>query len=192
MTRKLEVAVVLGSTRENRFCGKVADWVVRGASADERFALDLIDPLQLNLPCHLEAEEGLAVQGLSAQVAAADGFIIVTPEYNHGYTASLKNLIDSAYEEWNAKPVGFVSYGGLSGGLRAVEQLRQVFAELHAVTMRDGVPISNPWDELDEKGEIAPSELRQRALKSMLDQLAWWGSALAEARRAAPYKQRAA
>ncbi len=74
-------------------------------------------------------------------MAEADAFLVVTPEYNHGYPAALKELIDSVYEPWHAKPVAFVSYGGASGGIRAVEQLRQVFAELHAVTLRDGVQL---------------------------------------------------
>jgi NAD(P)H-dependent FMN reductase len=79
--------------------------------------------------------------------------VVVTPEYNHGYTAALKQLIDAVKAEWVAKPVGFVSYGGVSGGLRAVEQLRLVFAELHAVTIRDGVSFAMAWNRFDEAGE---------------------------------------
>ncbi len=89
---------------------------------------------------------------LEEKIAEADAFIIVTPEYNHGYTAALKELIDSCYEPWHAKPVGFISYGGVSGGLRAVEQLRQVFAELHTVTIRDTVSFSNVWAQFDAAG----------------------------------------
>jgi hypothetical protein len=72
-------------------------------------------------------------------IDAADAFVVVTPEYNHSYPASLKHAIDMAHGEWNTKPVAFVSYGGISGGLRAVEALRLVFAELHATTIRDTV-----------------------------------------------------
>ncbi len=77
-------------------------------------------------------------------LSEADAFIVVTPEYNHSFTASLKFVLDLVYEPWQGKPVAFVSYGGISGGLRAVEQLRLVFAELHAVTVRDTVSFANP------------------------------------------------
>jgi NAD(P)H-dependent FMN reductase len=79
------------------------------------------------------------VASITLRLANADAFVVVTPKYNHNFPAPLKNAIDWRYNKWRAKPVGFVSYGGMGGGLRAVEQLRQVFAELHAVTVRDAV-----------------------------------------------------
>ena len=83
---------------------------------------------------------------MTPRLAAADAFVVVTPEYNHSYPAPVKTLIDWHFTEWQAKPVGFVSYGGMSGGLRAVEHLRGVFAELHAVTVRDTVSFHGAWD----------------------------------------------
>ena len=98
---------------------------------------------------------------LNERVASCDAFIVVTPEYNHGYPAPLKALIDSFGPEWHAKPVAFVSYGGISGGLRAVEQLRLVFAELHAVTIRESVSFAGAWEQFDPEGRTAQSRARR-------------------------------
>ena len=115
---------------------------------------------------------------------------MVTPEYNHSFPAPLKNAIDWHFKEWRAKPVGFVSYGGISGGLRAVEQLRQVFAELHAVTVRDTVSFHGAWTQFDSEGRLKDPERYEKGTQSMLDQLAWWGQALREARSQRPYVAR--
>jgi NAD(P)H-dependent FMN reductase len=96
-------------------------------------------------------------------------------------------LIDSVGKEWQAKPVAFVSYGGVSGGLRAVEQLRQVFAELHAVTIRDGVTFAHVWESLDASGELVASEAACEAAARMLAQLRWWARTLRDARAVSPY-----
>jgi NAD(P)H-dependent FMN reductase len=111
----------------------------------------------------------------------------VTPEYNHGYPAPLKALIDSAGVEWHAKPVAFVSYGGVSGGLRAVEQLRLVFAELHAVTIRDSVSFPGAWEQFDETGALRNPERAHRGMKTLVARLHWWAVALRQARSMAPY-----
>ena len=122
-----------------------------------------------------------------ARLAAADAFVIVTPEYNHSYPASLKTLIDWHFTEWQAKPVAFVSYGGLAGGLRAVEHLRGVLAELHAVTVRDTVSFHQAWERFGpDSRPVDPAECTTAA-KTMLDQLVWWARALREARTARPY-----
>lgn len=112
----------------------------------------------------------------------------MTPEYNHSYPASLKNVIDWHNAQWHAKPVAFVAYGGLSGGLRAVEHLRQVFAELHATTIRDTVSFHGAWSQFDEDGSPKDPEGVNAAAKMLLDQLGWWAQALREARTARPYK----
>src|ERR1700691_1573782 len=137
----ITVGLIYGSTREGRLCDKVASWAASRISADSGFTLDVIDPKASEPP------------GLEQRIGKADAFIIVTPEYNHSYPAALKSLIDSVNKEWQAKPVAFVSYGGVSGGLRAVEHLRAVFAELQAVTMRDGVSLTNPWSRLADPAD---------------------------------------
>jgi NAD(P)H-dependent FMN reductase len=121
-------------------------------------------------------------------VERADAFVIVTPEYNHSFPAALKNFIDWHHPQWQAKPVGFVSYGGLGGGLRAVEQLRLVFAELHAVTVRDSVSLHGPWSGLGQDGEPRDATVCAGAAKGMLGQLSWWGRALRTARAERPYQ----
>ena len=113
--------------------------------------------------------------------------MVITPEYNHSYPASIKNLVDWHFSQWQAKPVGFVSYGGVSGGLRAVEHLRGVFAELHAVTVRDQVSFANYWELLGEDGGLAGSEAADAAAKTLLGQLDWWARSLKEARERRPY-----
>ena len=102
--------------------------------------------------------------------------------------ASLKQALDLLREEWYAKPVSFVSYGGLAGGLRAVEQLRLVCAELHMVSIRDTVSIHLAHRQFDESGQPRAPDLLNSAAKTMLDQLLWWAHALREARAARPYR----
>lgn len=182
---RLTVAVIIGSTRPHRRGEAIATWLMGQIWPRADMSVDCIDLAELDLPAVLPGGDHEGARELRARVEAADAFIIVTPEYNHGYPASLKQAIDVPYREWNAKPVAFVSYGGMSGGSRAVEQLRQVFAELHAVTIRDGVAF--PGTRIDEDGKPADPEGVGAAAKVMLDQLAWWASALRTARQDHPY-----
>jgi NAD(P)H-dependent FMN reductase len=183
----LDIAVIVGSTREGRFAPVVARWFLAeaGQRADMRF--DLLDLADLDLPSRYTNAPHPAVADLRRRIEAADGFVVITPEYNHGYPASLKHAIDLADREWRAKPVAFVSYGGRSGGIRAVEQLRQVFAELHAVTVRDSVSFHNVWEGFDRSGGPVDAAGCSAAAKVLLDELAWWASALRDARRSRPY-----
>lgn len=183
----IHVALIYGSAREGRFCDTVARWARSEIERRGGFAIDPIDPLELGLPVRREREESGAVRSLRERIARADAFVIVTPEYNHGYTAELKFLIDLVGEEWRAKPVGFVSYGGVSGGLRAVEQLRLVFAELQAVTVKNGVSFAGVWEKFGGDGELLQPERPRRSLGLMLGQLSWWAKALRHARRNLPF-----
>ncbi|OEJ98223.1 NADPH-dependent FMN reductase [Streptomyces thermolilacinus SPC6] len=186
----LRLAVIVGSNREGRFAPVITDWFVSRARQRADFRVDVLDLAGTDLPTSLSYDPPPAVRAELAKVspllAAADAFVVLTPEYNHSYPAALKNLIDWHYSEWQAKPVAFVSYGGISGGLRAVEHLRQVFAELHAVTVRDTVSFPNAGGLFDDDGlkdPIGPDG----AAKKMLDQLGWWARALRTARTAHPY-----
>jgi NAD(P)H-dependent FMN reductase len=184
----LRLAIIYGSTREGRLCDKVADWVASQVAGHRGFEVDLIDPLLLDLPPrHGLDGDGAAVSALRQRIADADAFIVVTPEYNHGYPAALKQLIDSVGKEWQAKPVAFASYGGISGGLRAVEQLRQVFAELHAVTIRDGVSFPDVWNLMDGGNRLQGSRGAIDGAARMLAQLRWWARTLRDARATSPY-----
>jgi NAD(P)H-dependent FMN reductase len=178
MTEPIGVALIYGSVREGRFCDRVASWAARRIADHGGFSLDVVDPL------NLKSDGGSRVE-LGRRLAAADAFVVVTPEYNHGYPGALKLLIDSVFREWQAKPVAFVSYGGVSGGLRAVEQLRLVFAELHAVTIRDSVSLANAWEQFGFVGEGPPGA--DAAMSVMLSRLSWWALALRNAREASAY-----
>lgn len=191
----LRLTILLGSVREGRLGPAVADWFTSRVRARDGLAVDVIDladhPLPLTLPGYagaLSAETAREREQLSARLAAADAFAVVTPEYNHTFPAGLKNFLDWFLDEWAAKPVGFVSYGGMGGGLRAVEHLRPVFAELHAVTVRDSVSFHTAWEQIGDSG-LSASEASEGAAKSMLDQLVWWGDVLRRGRAESEYRR---
>jgi len=188
----LQVALIYGSTREGRLCDKVGGWAALEIAGRSGLALDVIDPAMLALPHRHQREETHDLAGLRQRIESADGFVVVTPEYNHSYPAALKFLIDSFHAPWHAKPVAFVSYGGVSGGLRAVEHLRLVFAELHAVTVRDSVSFANVWAHFDAAGQLLQPSGARGAMSAMLDQLTWWAAVLRDARKATPYGTAAA
>ena len=125
-------------------------------------------------------------------IALIVGSTRAAPEFNHGSPAVLKQAIDLTHEEWNAKAVGFVSYGGVADGLRAVEKLRQVFAELHVATMRNTVSFHNVHSAFDTSGQPREPERVTLAAATMLDRLAWWARALRSARMADHARDRAA
>lgn len=183
MSEGIRVAVIYGSTRPGRFCDTVVRWTAERIRVSGRFLLDVVDPA-------VQSGAGPAGEdhdSLSQRLSQADAFVVVTPEYNHGYPAPLKALIDASGPEWQAKPVAFVSYGGISGGLRAVEQLRLVFAELHAVTIRDSVSFASAWEQFDAAGAVRNPERVQRSMETVLERLWWWAVALRNARAAVPY-----
>ncbi|MBF6474776.1 MULTISPECIES: NADPH-dependent FMN reductase [Nocardia] len=187
----IQLAVIIGSTRAGRFGPTVAKWFAARADRHDDVSVDVIDLAETPLPDRLshrpEPEAARAPAAIGPRLAAADAFVVVTPEYNHSYPASVKNAIDWHYTEWRAKPVGFVSYGGISGGLRAVEHLRHVFAELHAVTVRDTVSFHDAGRRFDAAGQPTDPEMPVAAADQLLGQLVWWGRALRSARAEHPY-----
>jgi NAD(P)H-dependent FMN reductase len=188
---RLRVAVIIGSTRHGRFGPTVAGWFVGRAHRRRDLDLDVVDLADTALPDVLTddgEERPVAVRALAARLATADAFVVVTPEYNRGFPAPLKTAIDWFDAEWRAKPVTIVSYGRESGGLHATDQLRQVFTELHAVTVRDTVRLPCYWDQFAADGSWPrPAAPANAAVDTTLDQLTWWAQALRNARRANPY-----
>ncbi|QDY76639.1 NADPH-dependent FMN reductase [Streptomyces qinzhouensis] len=185
----MRLAVIVGSNRHGRFGPVIVDWFLEHTAGRTDFTTEVVDVGEVDLPTSFgppPVPDGAAA--VAASLAAADAFVVVTPEYNHSYPAALKNLIDWHGEQWHAKPVAFVSYGGVSGGLRAVEHLRQVFAELHATTLRDTVSFANAHSYFDAEGRHRDSRHCDAAAKGLLDRLAWWGQALREARAVRPYE----
>lgn len=187
--QRIRLAVIVGSTRRGRFAPTVAGWVADRAGERGDVELDVIDLAETGLPEVFGDDEDpppAAVQELAPRLAAADGFVVVTPEYNHSFPAALKTAIDWFVTEWMAKPVGFVCYGGMGGGLRAVEALRLVFAELHAATIREVVSFHDYPDRFGPDG--APLDPRAaEALTGLFDQLGWWAQALRDHRDRVPY-----
>ena len=184
MDTPLRLEVIVASTRPERFAPVVAEWFLRRARADDRFDIGVIDLIDTPLPPDLTETPG--VRSYRERLAAADAFVAITSEYNHGYPATLKTAVDTAKHEWRAKPIGFISYGGLSGGLRAVEQLRQVVAEVHMVSIREAVSFHEAKRKFDRAGETHDGAAVDAAHR-LLRQLAWWGRTLREARATDPY-----
>ncbi|MEZ5235734.1 MAG: NAD(P)H-dependent oxidoreductase [Acidimicrobiales bacterium] len=183
----LRLAVLVGSNREGRFGPTVAAWFATQAAARPDVVLDVVDLAEVPLPWVYPAGPNDDVAAWQARLAAADAVVIVTPEYNHSFPGPLKHALDLAGRTLAGKPVGFVSYGGLSGGLRAVEALRVVIAELHAMSVRDTVSFHTAWERFDAEGAPHDAAATAGAAKVLLDQLHWWGRALRAARAQQPY-----
>ncbi|GAA2213930.1 NAD(P)H-dependent oxidoreductase [Nonomuraea monospora] len=183
----LNVTVIIGSTREGRVCDTVGAWIAERARLRDDLAVEVLDLAAYAFPPCYPERATPAMRRFTATVSGADAFVVVTPEYNRSFPASLKQAIDFAYDEWQAKPVGVVAYGSGSRGHHTVEQLRTVFTALHAVTMRDWVGLDLLSAGIGERCRPLDTDDRLRAVAAMLDQLAWWGRALREGRRAQPY-----
>ncbi len=183
-TSPIRLAVVVASVRPERLGLVVADWFVREVKKGSSFDVSTVDLLDLDLPVDLAPSPG--ARRLTDVIDAADAVVLVTPEYNHGYPASLKIALDTVKYEWRGKPIGFVSYGGVSGGMRATEQLRQVAAELHMVSVRDSVAFPRARKAFDADGRTSDA-VAPDAASRMLDQLHWWASATIMATSVRPY-----
>lgn len=189
---KLSIKIILGSTRPGRFSEKPGNWILGEASRRDDIASELLDLRDYQMPFFNEQETPSyktkpytheAVVRWTEKIAEADGFIVIAPEYNHGYPAVLKNAFDYAYQEWNGKPIAFISYGSAMGG-RSVEQLRLVAVELQMAPIRNAIHM--PWDTVEaatKEGLSAFKQYEQRA-SGLMDQLVWWGRALKDARQA--------
>lgn len=187
------ILVIFGSTRQGRRGEVVVKWLTERLARRTDISFELTDLRDLALPffdAPVSPSKGVLVPGTedwSAQVQRADGFIFVTPEYNHSYPAILKNAIDVLYLEWVHKPAAVVSYGGLSSGYRAAEQLRQVLIETKMAPIRDQVGISLVPGAVPgiENEEGSPgAALLDRSYNAMMAELLWWTRALMPARTA--------
>lgn len=189
----LNIKVIIGSTRPQRFGEQPAHWIFEKARKREELNVELLDLRDYPMPFFEEPmPPGLAKDSYTHPVVTkwrekireADGFIIASPEYNHGYPAVLKNALDYVYFAWNRKAVGFVSWGGLGGG-RCVEQLRGVAIELDMVPIRWAVHMVNFWALLDDKGKVNTASFEQSG-EHLIDHLTWWSRALKTARAQKP------
>lgn len=188
---ELKIAIILGSSRPQRVGGIVADWVSDMAANRSDASFELIDLLDVGLPF---LDEGLPpatgvygnqhTRDWAARIGAFDGFVFVTPEYNHSVPAVLKNALDFVYAEWNNKAAGIVTYGTASG-IRAAEQLRLILAELQVATVRAQLALDS-YRDFENFYDFKPTERHTEALNTMLDQVISWGTALKRLRSEAP------
>lgn len=192
MSTALKVQLILGSTREGRFSDKVGNWLLEIAKGQPDVEVELLDLRDYPMPFFKEAISPSMVQGnyadeavqrFTQKIEESDAFVLITPEYNHGYSAVLKNALDYVYRGWNNKAVAMVAYGN-AGGARAVEQLRLVSIELQMVPVRNAVHIQSPWNLVNQDGSLKEGALDsyKGAAEKCLQQLIWWGRAAKTAR----------
>lgn len=172
------LTIIVGSTRPGRAGAPIAQWFAARAKDHGGFDVNVVDLAELGLPLldepnhpRLRTYTQQHTKDWSAIVDAADAFVFVTPEYNYGYPASIKNAIDYLHQEWQHKPVGFVSYGGVAAGTRAVQQLKQVVTTLRMLPVFDSVNIPFHTQFIDADGVFQPNEVLDQAAGAMLDEL---------------------
>ncbi len=185
--------IIIASTRPGRVGPSVASWIHQRAIAHGGFDVELIDLAEVNLPMFDEPKHPRLHQYVhqhtkdwSATIDRADAFIFVIPEYNYGFNAAIKNAIDYLNAEWKHKPVGFVSYGGVGAGTRAVQMLKQVITALSMVPVFDAVNIPFIQQFLDDERKLQPNDIMETAATTMLDELVRWTATLRALREPAP------
>jgi NAD(P)H-dependent FMN reductase len=183
--RMYDLKIIATSTRPGRKSLIFSLWIEGIANGYPDFKPEILDLAEINLPFLDEPNHPILRQythqhtrDWSAKIEEADAFIIVTPEYNFGFTGVFKNAIDYLYHEWRNKPAGFVSYGGIAGGTRAVQLMKPVMSNLSIVPLGDAVHIPFYAKSLDSEGRFAPSEQNVKAAHAMLASLLVWAKAL--------------
>jgi NAD(P)H-dependent FMN reductase len=184
----LKLHILIGSTRPGRAGLPIATWFHALAQAHRTFETRLVDLAEINLPFldepnhpNLRKYTKDHTKAWSATVDAADAFVFVTPEYNHGPSAVLLNALDFVYHEWGYKPVGFVSYGGPAGGTRAVQMLKPIVSAMHMVPVVEGVPIPFFRQHFSD-GIFKATEAHEKNAAGMLAALLRWAETLATMR----------
>ena len=184
----IKVAVIVGSTRPGRKALDVARWVMETANKRSDAQYELVDIEDFKLPLLDEPVPPSMGQyskphtlAWAAKIAEFDGFVFVTPEYNHGTSGALKNAIDFLYKEWNNKAAGFVGYGS-AGGARAIESLRLVMGELMVADVRAQVMLSL-FTDFENFAIFKPASHHAKSVDAMLDQVVAWSGALAALRQ---------
>jgi NAD(P)H-dependent FMN reductase len=178
--------VIVASTRRGRKGGAVAAWFMEQARSHGRFEVELVDLAEVDLPLfdeprhpRLQQYEHEHTRRWSETVSRADAFVVVTPEYDHGPPAALTNALQHLVHEWSYKPLGFVSYGGVSAGTRSVQQTKLVVVALKMMPMFETVAIPFFAKHLDdETGRLDPGVVQEKAAVGMLDELLRWAEAL--------------
>ncbi|HQZ82799.1 MAG TPA: NAD(P)H-dependent oxidoreductase [Pyrinomonadaceae bacterium] len=177
--------IITSTTREKSQGIKVARWITEFAKADTDLDVELLDLRAIGLPLMDEPEHPRLgkythdhTKEWSKKIAAADAFIIVLGEYNYGYPAPIKNAIDYLFNEWTYKPVAFVSYGGISAGLRSTQMLKQVVTTLNMMPIAEQVNIPLFAKLINEDGQFVPDDAIERSALAMLKELKRWSDAM--------------
>lgn len=185
----LKLHVIIGSTRPGRGGPKVATWFADFARQHGKFDVELVDLADFNLPVYDEPKHPATRQyehehtkRWSAKIASADAFVFVHPEYNYFAPPALVNALNYVYAEWNYKPAGLVSYGGISGGLRAAQALKEILTTLKVVPLYEGVPVPN-YNNMISDGVFQPTDPVKEGATKMLDELLRWAEALKPMRK---------
>lgn len=186
--------IITASTRPGRKGPALANWIFDLAKKHTEFTVELLDLAEINLP-FLDEPNHPSMQKYtkehtkkwSATIAAADAFIFVTPEYNFGYPASLKNALDFLYNEWTYKPVAFVSYGGIAGGTRSMQALKQVISAMNMVPVLEAVNVPFFTKYIDEQNKFNADEIIQKSAEGMLKELGRWTETLQQMRNKKPH-----
>jgi NAD(P)H-dependent FMN reductase len=184
--------IIIASTRPGRVGAAVAEWVVGEARAHDGFDVALVDLLDMGLPLYDEPRhprfqtyEHTHTRRWSRSVGEADAFVFVTPEYNYGPSPALLNALNYVYVEWNYKPAAFVSYGGVSGGIRAVQMAKLILTTLKMVPILEQVMIPMIGEKVRD-GVFQPAEVHVQSAAVMLTELHRWAEALKPMRSPAP------
>lgn len=183
----VKVQIILASIREERLGETVGNWFKGVVDTRDDLDTEFIDLRDWQLPFFQEPRTPSSghyaevAMPWAEKIAQGDAYIVICPEYNHGYSPVLKNALDHIHREWANKPIGFVSYGGPAGGARAVEQLRLVAVNLQMAPIQEAVVIPFARSAFDSDGQPNNSALNNRA-NALLDQLLWWTRALKAAR----------
>lgn len=181
----IKIKIILGSTRENRFSDKPGKWVLEQIKKHQNVEAEILDLRKYNLPFYDETKKNENVEEFVKKIEAADGFIIIAPEYNHSLPAVLKNALDWCYEEWNYKPVAFVGYGGV-GAARSIEQLKLIAIELRMIPVRNAVHILGNRYFPYQEGKVSLAELLEEQLPNLhnlLHELLWLTSIFKKVRQ---------
>ncbi len=181
MQNFIKIKIIIGSTRQSRFGDKPAKWIFNILKKNNKIKPELLDLRDYPMPFFNEPNSPASVKDnypnpiankWAKKIKDADGLIIISPEYNHGYSSVLKNALDYIYKEWKNKPVGIISYGGV-GGARSIEQLQQILLALEMIPTKKNINIFNPWDLVDKEGKLKKNILNQykKRAESLISEL---------------------
>ncbi|MEO7314741.1 MAG: NAD(P)H-dependent oxidoreductase [Ginsengibacter sp.] len=180
-----QLKIVIASTRPGRKGIYVADWFIEAVKKYPDFEVEVLDLAEINLPFidepnhpRLQKYEKDHTKEWSRKIDSADAFVVITPEYNYGMAPALMNAIDFLFKEWNYKPVGFVSYGGLSGGTRSVQMCKEIMTTVKLVPLQEAVNFPFFEKRIDDNGKFQSDEVVDKSVEAMMNELLKWTKAL--------------